>query len=43
MTSCAVAASSSLASTSTDHIDYIKKKAGIDHVGIGSDFDGIDV
>ena len=25
-----------------DHIDYIKKLAGIDHIGIGSDFDGID-
>ncbi len=24
-----------------DHIDYIKKVAGIDHVGLGSDFDGI--
>lgn len=24
-----------------DHIDYIKKVAGIDHVGIGSDFEGI--
>lgn len=24
-----------------DHIDYIVKTAGIDHVGIGSDFDGI--
>jgi membrane dipeptidase len=24
-----------------DHIDYIRKVAGIDHVGIGSDFDGI--
>jgi len=23
-----------------DHIDYIRKVAGIDHVGIGSDFDG---
>ncbi|MFO1511858.1 MAG: membrane dipeptidase [Verrucomicrobiota bacterium] len=23
-----------------DHIDYIRKIAGIDHVGIGSDFDG---
>jgi len=23
-----------------DHIDYIVKKVGIDHVGIGSDFDG---
>ena len=25
-----------------DHIDYIRKVAGIDHIGIGSDFDGID-
>ncbi len=24
-----------------DHIDYIKKTAGIDYIGIGSDFDGI--
>ena len=24
-----------------DHIDYAVKVAGIDHVGIGSDFDGI--
>jgi membrane dipeptidase len=24
-----------------DHIDYAVKIAGIDHVGIGSDFDGI--
>jgi membrane dipeptidase len=24
-----------------DHIDHIKKVAGIDHIGIGSDFDGI--
>jgi membrane dipeptidase len=24
-----------------DHIDYIKKVAGIDHVGLGSDFDGV--
>ncbi len=24
-----------------DHIDYIKKIAGIDHVGLGSDFDGV--
>jgi membrane dipeptidase len=23
-----------------DHIDYIRKVAGVDHVGIGSDFDG---
>lgn len=27
--------------TIVDHIDYIKKIAGIDHVGIGSDFDGV--
>jgi membrane dipeptidase len=25
-----------------DHIDHIKRVAGADHVGIGSDFDGID-
>ena len=24
-----------------DHIDHVRKVAGIDHVGIGSDFDGI--
>jgi membrane dipeptidase len=24
-----------------DHIDYIKKKAGIDHIGLGSDYDGV--
>lgn len=24
-----------------DHIDYIREVAGVDHVGIGSDFDGI--
>lgn len=24
-----------------DHIDHIAKVAGVDHVGIGSDFDGI--
>ena len=24
-----------------DHIDHIRKVAGIDHIGIGSDFDGI--
>jgi len=24
-----------------DHIEYIRKVAGIDHVGLGSDFDGI--
>ena len=26
----------------TDHIDYIRKVAGVEHVGIGSDFNGID-
>ena len=25
-----------------DHIDHIRKLAGIDHIGLGSDFDGID-
>jgi membrane dipeptidase len=25
-----------------DHIDHIRKVAGIDHIGIGSDFDGIE-
>jgi len=25
-----------------NHIDYIRKTAGADHVGIGSDFDGVD-
>jgi len=25
-----------------DHIDHVAKVAGIDHVGIGSDFDGVD-
>jgi membrane dipeptidase len=24
-----------------DHIDHIAKVAGVDHVGLGSDFDGI--
>ena len=24
-----------------DHIDYIKKVAGIDHVGLGGDYDGV--
>ncbi|MDQ2753231.1 MAG: dipeptidase, partial [Bacteroidota bacterium] len=26
-----------------DHIDYLVKKAGIDHVGLGSDLDGISI
>jgi membrane dipeptidase len=26
-----------------DHIDYIAKLVGVDHVGIGSDFDGISI
>lgn len=25
-----------------NHIDYVRKVAGVDHVGIGSDFDGVD-
>ena len=25
-----------------DHVDHVRKLAGIDHIGIGSDFDGID-
>jgi len=25
----------------SDHIDYIKKIAGIDHVGLGGDYDGV--
>ena len=25
-----------------DHIDHIRKVAGIDHIGVGGDFDGID-
>jgi membrane dipeptidase len=25
-----------------DQIDYIRKVAGVDHIGIGSDFDGVD-
>ena len=25
-----------------DHMDHVRKTAGIDHVGVGSDFDGID-
>jgi membrane dipeptidase len=25
-----------------DHIEHVRKAAGVDHVGIGSDFDGID-
>ena len=26
-----------------DHIEYIARLGGIDHVGIGSDFDGVDI
>lgn len=29
-------------SDAADHIDHIAKIAGVDHVGIGSDFDGVD-
>ncbi|HQR17887.1 MAG TPA: dipeptidase [Gemmatimonadales bacterium] len=25
-----------------DHIEYVRKVAGVDHIGLGSDFDGID-
>ncbi|HUL03615.1 MAG TPA: dipeptidase [Gemmatimonadales bacterium] len=25
-----------------DHMDYVRKLAGVDHVGVGSDFDGIE-
>lgn len=27
-------------SDAADHIDYIRKRAGIDHIGLGSDFEG---
>lgn len=30
-------------STVVDHIDHVVKVAGIDHVGIGTDFDGIEI
>jgi membrane dipeptidase len=26
-----------------DHVEHIRQVAGVDHVGIGSDFDGIDI
>jgi len=26
-----------------DHVDHVRQVAGVDHVGIGSDFDGIDI
>jgi membrane dipeptidase len=29
------------ASDVTDHIDHVVKLVGVDHVGIGSDFDGV--
>ena len=32
-----------LSPLSPDHIDHIRNVAGIDHVGIGSDFDGIEL
>lgn len=25
-----------------DHIDYLKNVAGVDHVGIGGDYDGVE-
>jgi membrane dipeptidase len=30
-------------STVVDHIDYIRRVAGIDHVGLGSDYDGVGI
>jgi membrane dipeptidase len=30
-----------LVSDAADHIDHIRKVAGIDHIGLGGDFDGI--
>jgi membrane dipeptidase len=32
----------SLLAEAADHIDHIRKVAGIDHIGLGGDFDGID-
>jgi membrane dipeptidase len=32
----------SVLAEAADHIDHIRKVAGIDHVGLGGDFDGID-
>jgi membrane dipeptidase len=29
-------------SDAADHIDHIRKIAGVDHIGLGGDFDGID-
>jgi membrane dipeptidase len=29
--------------TVADHMDWIKQVAGVDHIGVGSDFDGIDI
>jgi len=29
--------------SSSDHIDHIRSVAGVDHIGIGSDYDGIHV
>jgi membrane dipeptidase len=29
--------------TIADHIEYIARVAGVDHVGLGSDFDGVDM
>jgi len=29
--------------SSSDHIDHIRGVAGVDHIGIGSDYDGIHV
>ncbi len=32
----------SVLADAADHIDHIRKVAGIDHIGLGGDFDGID-
>jgi membrane dipeptidase len=26
-----------------EHVNYVKKRIGVDHVGIGSDFDGVNM
>ena len=30
-------------SSFADHVDYIRRVAGVDYIGVGSDFDGIPV
>lgn len=38
-----VAASGATIETVVDHINHIREVAGVDHVGIGGDYDGVDV